>query len=102
MLPSLLAALQQRSNENLIAFLRVDLALGLTLTWLARTEGQMRQHESCERSAAYAERAYSEVARYLTDPKHAKRMTDEQHRKIEAEMVKLRKELDALPRSHQQ
>ena len=39
-------------------------------------------------------------AKSLANPKHAKRVSDEQRRKIEAEMKRLRKALDALPRSH--
>ena len=102
LLPNRLAALRQRSGENLIAFLRTELDLGLTLAGVAITRRDVGS-ESWEQSAQHAEDAYSEVARYLTDPKQAKHVTDEQRREFESGLKRLRKALDAdaLLRSHQ-
>ena len=101
MLPNRLAALRRRSDENLIAFLRTELDLGLTLAGVAITRRDMGS-ENWEQSAEHAENAYSEVGRYLTDPKLAGRLPDEQRREFEAGMKRLRKALDDLPRSDQQ
>ena len=96
-----LAALQRRSDENLAAFLRTEVDVGLTLVGVAKTTQQMG-HDIWERSAQHAEDAYSEVALFLVNPQYAKRMRDEQRRKIEAGMERLRKALDDLPRSSQE
>ena len=96
-----LAALQRRSEENLIAFLRTEVDVGLTLAGVAKTARSMG-HESWERSVQHAEDAYTEVALFLINPQYAERMPDEQRRKIEAAMEKLRKTLGALPGSNQQ
>ena len=96
-----LAAFQQRSNENLVAFLRTEVDLGLTLAGVAKTSLGMG-HESWERSAQHAEDAYSEVERYLGSPRYAERISEEERRKIAAGMERLRKALDEVPRSDQQ
>lgn len=96
------SALQRRSDENLLAFLQTELALGSTLARVAMTASEMGHRESCERSARHAENTYSEVARFLANPKYAKRITAEQRRKIRFDMVRLRKALDGLPAQHRE
>ena len=76
-LPNRLAALRRRSDGNLIAFLHTDLDMDLTLAGVAITRRDMGS-ETWKQSAQHAEDAYSEAARYLTDPKHSGRMPDEQ------------------------
>ena len=101
-LPNRLAALRRRSDENLMAFLRTEVDVGLTLAGVAKTSLGMG-HESWERSVQHAEDAYTEVVGFLINPQYAERISDEQRRKIEVGMDRLRKALDAdaLLRSHQ-
>ena len=94
-----LAALQRRANENQVVFLETELAFGSTLAEVAPGAVLMDQLERAERTARHAADAYSEVARFLADPKQASRVPDEQRQKIEAGMERLRKELDRLPES---
>jgi len=84
------------SDEQRVSFLKNELALSQTFSALAATHYKAGNPASAERSMSDAEEAYATVARFLSDPKHSKRLTEEQVRNITAELERLRDRLDGL------
>ena len=56
----------------------------------------MGNHESADRSLASAKRGYSSVVRFMSDPKHIDRLTEEQREEFTAGLQRLRATLDEL------
>ena len=80
-------------------FLRTELASCLTFASLAETERKIGNDEHANRTIADAEKAYATMEqRFLSDPKHAKHISDEEWRELTAGMERLRKTLDGLAR----
>jgi hypothetical protein len=79
-------------------FLRTELASGFTFASLAETERSIGNDEHAKRSIADAEKAYATMQRFLSDPKHAKHISDEGRRELTAGMERFRKTLDGLAR----
>jgi hypothetical protein len=95
-LTDLFAELLAESDEQRVSFLKNELALGLTFSIRAATNYEAGNLTSAERSMSEAEEAYATVSRFLSDPKHSKRLTEEQARDITAELERLRDRLDGL------
>jgi len=93
-----LAKLQAESDRQRVNFLESELALCLTFSIRAATNYETGNRTSAERSISRAERAYATLARFLSDPKHSKRLTREQTRRMTAELERLRDRLDGLQR----
>jgi hypothetical protein len=77
-------------------FLRTELEASFTFATLADTNRGIGNDERANRSAADAEKAYATVQRFLSDPKHAKHINDQQRQELTERMEKLRKKLDSL------
>ena len=91
-----LADLKWRSDQTRIDFLRTELVTGLTLAMVAETERYIGDDTAATRCLELAEKAYFTLARFLSDPKHAKHVSDAQHRELTAGMDRLRAGLDGL------
>ena len=79
-----------------MAFLHTELELGLNLVGVAKFARLVGYHQWSGRSAQHAKEVYSEVERYLANPKYAKRLSSRQRRGIAARMDSLRQALDTL------
>src|ERR1051325_7575758 len=88
--------LQARTDQNRVDFLRTDLDLCFTFANVAETEYGLGGREAGDRSLADAEKGYGTIQRFLSDPKHAKRLTDEEQRELTARLARLRARLDQL------
>jgi hypothetical protein len=90
------ADLRSQSNKNRIDFLRTELDACFTFVSLAETERSIGNDEHAKRSAANAEKAYATVQRFLSDPKHAKHINDQERQELTERMQQLRKKLDSF------
>ena len=52
--------------------------------------------EAASRAIEQAEKAYSTLDHFLSDPKHAKHITDEEHLELKAALERVREQLDRL------
>jgi DNA-binding PucR family transcriptional regulator len=77
-------------------FLQAELQLGFTFTTIASQRYETGYEESAGKSLSNAERAYETVSRFLSDPKHSKRLTDAEVRDLTADLDRLRGELRKL------
>ena len=84
------------SRDYFMAFLHTELELGLNLVGVAKIARLVGYHQWSGRSAKYAREVYSEVERYLSNPKYAKGLSSKQRRGIVARMDRLREALDIL------
>jgi len=88
--------LRAESNQNRINFLRNELSLCFTLASVAETERNSGNNEHAKASLADAEKGYATVQRFLSDPKHAKHINDQEHRELTKGMAEVRRKLDGL------
>jgi len=91
-----LAQLQRRSDENLVDFLRTEVAAGFAIAELAETEYQMGNDELGARSAQHVAEAYSTLRRFLADTRHTGRLTGEVRQELTAGAERLKSTLDGL------
>jgi hypothetical protein len=77
-------------------FLKAELDLGFTFTTIASQRYQTGYDESAGKSLENAEKAFETVSRFLSDPKHTKRLTDSEIRDLTTRLGKLRAELTKL------
>jgi hypothetical protein len=73
--PSKLADLEARSDQERIGFLRAEMATAFTFTGLARA--QYEREQDAEHYVADAEKAYSTLVRFTSDPKHIEHVPPE-------------------------
>jgi hypothetical protein len=85
-------------RQNQIDFLRTELQTAFTFAGLAETEQGMDNPEHASRSLGDAEKAYETVLRFLSDPTHAKHITEEERVELSAGTERLRAQLDKLSR----
>ena len=90
------ADLKVNSDRIRIEFLRTELETGFTFATVAETERHIGDDAAATRCLGHAEKAYSTLARFLSDPKHAKNIDDAQHRELTTGMERLREKLDEL------
>ena len=87
------------SNRNRIDFLRTELELCFTFASIAETEHKTGSPEHAKRSVADAEKGYTTLQHFLSDPKHARHIRDDERRELTAGLERLRKILDGLART---
>ena len=88
--------LTQETNKNRIEFLRTELQTSNTLADMAESELTLDNPEHAARSLAEAEIAYATLVRFLTDPKHAGHIVDEERVEFAAAVQRLRARLDTI------
>jgi len=88
--------LQSQSDQNRIEFLRTELSACFTFASVAETEFNIGNNEHAQRAIADAEKAYATMQRFLSDPKHAEHISDEERWELTQGMAELRKKLDDL------
>ena len=93
-----MAALQRQSDETRVQFLKTEFDTCFTLVGIAETELQSGLKANSRRSTDHAEHGYATLQRFLSDPKHADRLTGEQQREFGQSMRRLRERLDDLKR----
>jgi hypothetical protein len=91
--------LEAQTDQMRIAFLRTDLELCFTIASLAQTEFELGHTDAAEWSARNLEKGYATFRRFLSDPKHAAHITDEEHRELTAGLERLRAKLDGIGKS---
>jgi hypothetical protein len=91
-LPSDLANL----NQDRVEFLRTELKTCFTFTEMARTHYQLRELAEADNDVAAAEKGYSTLLRFLSDPKHIEHLATEVLQELKAGLERLRKTLDGL------
>src|SRR5690348_12173705 len=91
-----MAILQRQADETRVQFLKTEFDTCFTLAGIAEGELRSGLRENARRSIAHAEQGYATLQRFLSDPKHAGRLTGEQQRDFRKEMERLRKNLDEL------
>ena len=90
------ARLQAESHENRMGFLRTELALCSTFVNLAEKNNETGYYEDAQRYVAHAERGYSTVSRFLSDPKHSKHFSNPELHELTSGLIHLRSTLDKL------
>jgi hypothetical protein len=88
--------LKAESYQNYLDFLRTNLATCFTFASVAETEYKTGERDRAEPFVAHAEQGYSTVARFLSDPRYAERMTAYERWELTAGLERLRKRLDGL------
>jgi hypothetical protein len=88
----------KESRLNRIDFLRTELQTAFTFASVAETEQSMNNPEHATRSLADAEKGYATLIRFLSDPKHAKHITEEERVELSSGIERLRAQLDKLAR----
>lgn len=79
-------------------FLKAELDLGFTFTTIASQRYETGFQESAGKSMMNAEKAYETVSRFLSDPKHSKRLTAAERLDFTAELERLREKIAGLER----
>jgi len=90
---------QTESDQQEVDFLKSELALCFTFGVLAARKYEAGNRPSAERSIGHAEEAYSTVFKFLSDPNHSKRLTNEELRELTAKSEQVREGLDELKRN---
>ena len=93
---SICAALDQRRVD----FLKTDLSLCLTFVDLAATRLKMGHRETSKQALVAAEKGYTSLSHFLSDPKHASHLTADRLGEFTAELRTLRERLDGLQGNH--
>lgn len=88
--------LKTEFDRNHVEFLRVDLALCFTFTSVAETEASMGEWEAAERLLSRAELGRATISHFLSDPKHANRISREEREELTAGLQRLRATLDGM------
>jgi len=83
-------------SRRLISVRRNELSLCFALAGVAETERNSGNNEHAKASLADAENGYATVQRFLSDPKHAKHINDQEHRELTKGMAEVRRKLDGL------
>lgn len=91
-------AVRLKTDEMRMRFLRTDLATCFTFADLAATRYKTGAREAAAQSVANAEKGYAAILRFMSDPKHGSRISDEERRELTAGLDRLRARLDELGR----
>lgn len=83
-----------QSNRNRIEFLRTELQTCFTLIGLAETEQRSGNLEHAARSISDANKAYATVIHFLSDPKHAKHITENERIELNSGLDRVQAHLD--------
>ena len=93
-----MAFLQRQSDQTRVQFLQTEFDTCFTLVGVAETELHTGLREHGRRSIEHAEQGYATLQRFLSDPKHSDRLTDDQQTDFAQELRRLRERLDGLKR----
>src|SRR5579862_3253654 len=77
-------------------FLKAELELGFTFSTIASQRFETGYEEAAGKSLVNAEKAYETVSRFLSDPKHSRRLSDAEIHNLSAELGRLRERLVKL------
>ncbi len=89
------------SRQVRVQTLTTELSMCFTLAGLAETEFKTGELEAAERTLTDAEKGYSTMVRFLTDPEHARHLSPEVLQELTAGTERLRTTLDAVKRLKQ-
>jgi hypothetical protein len=78
------------------SFLKAELELGFTFSTIASQRFEIGYEESAGKSLVNAEKACETVSRFLSDPKHSRRLSDAEIHDLSAELGRLRERLVKL------
>jgi hypothetical protein len=95
---SLFAREPGQSGRQRVEFLRSELTLCFTFLFVAALKSEVGKKESAEGSLANAEKVYSSMLPFVSDPKYSKHLTNEAIEEFTAGLRRLRKRLDGLKR----
>ena len=84
------------SNNEHADFMNVELTLCFTFADVAETNHKIGHTESANSAISKAEQGYATLRKFILNPNHSRRLTNEDLRRITAEMQRLRERLDAL------
>ena len=87
--------LGEEANRKRIDFLRTELETSFTLASVAEAE-QKRGAPQAEQSLAHAETGYATLLRFMSDPKHARHIPEQETMELKAGIERLRAKLDSL------
>src|SRR4051812_8804354 len=88
--------LEAELNRTRMEFLRSELATCFTLVRFAEAEHSTGDYLAAAQSVAHAEHGFSTLVHFLSDPKHAKHIDEDDWRELTAGMAELRVKLNAL------
>jgi len=88
--------LREALDSRRVEFLRTELTLCFTFIRLADTEHKIGGREHAQGFIKDAEKGYSTLQRFLSDPKHNRHLTEDETRELSGEMHRLRGEIDRL------
>lgn len=91
-----LERLKAESERSRIDFLRVELETCFGFAHVAEAEQARGEPEHAAKALADAEKGYAVMARFMSDPKHAKYISEEERAELTAGMERLRATLDKL------
>jgi hypothetical protein len=78
------------SDDSHVDFLKADLEICFTFATVAETKFRVGHSESADSALEKAQQGFNTVQRLLSDPAHAKYLTDEEIQNITAELERLR------------
>ena len=90
------ARLLAETNRNRIEFFRAELKLATSCASIAEKCCDMEHRERAQRYIELAEKAYWTLVRFLSDPKHATHIGEQQRQELTTGMRQLRESLDWL------
>src|SRR4051812_45639432 len=91
--------LTAESHRSRLDFLRTELDSCFTFISVAETAFRSGDHERAERALAHAEGGYATAVMFMSDPKYAHYLDEEEARELRARLKRLRSMLDDLRRA---
>ena len=88
---------QLEPNDSHADFLKAKLALCFTFAEIAETNFRIGHSESADSAMSKAQKGWATATRLLSDPDHAKHLTDGEIQNINTELERLRAKIDGLP-----
>lgn len=88
--------MNQDLHESAIQLLRNQVASCRNLIKLVEIESASGEKEQAQRTVAHIERSYNTVLSFLSDPKYATYITDEERLELQAEMKRIQSDINIL------
>jgi hypothetical protein len=85
-----------QSRSRVMEFLRTELSVALIFASLAEGQRRFGNHEAAKRSVADAERGYSALVDFFSEPTCAKLMEPGEQAEFATGLERLRKKLDSV------
>ena len=83
-------------DQDRVEFLRTELKTCFTFAELARTHYKLSEPAEADNDVANAEKGYSVLLHFLSDPKHAEHLATEVKQELTAGLDRLRETLDRV------